>query len=68
MFRTLAYNELGEDENAEVEIEEVDAVGGYDINLNINRYDFFHLCTCYSKISSESAECGYGLCRFLICR
>ena len=41
MFRTLAYNELGEDENAEVEIEEVDAVGGYDINLNINRYKFF---------------------------
>ena len=56
MFRTLAYNELGEDENAEVEIEEVDAVGGYDINLNINRYDFFTsaLATAKYRLNPQS--------------
>ena len=56
MFRTLAYNELGEDENAEVEIEEVDAVGGYDINLNINRYKFFTsaLATAKYRLNPQS--------------
>lgn len=56
MFRTLAYHELEEDENAEVKIEEVDAVGGYDINLNINRYEFFTsaLATAKYRLNPQS--------------